>query len=197
MTRTYDQAVSPVVAIMLMLVVTIIIAAVVSGFAGSVISSKQKAPQAQVSAKFSISNGFTISHNGGDTLATNDLVFMIRDGPTFGSNLEQITAQVVNKTLISNGNGTYLMKADGSTSLPAIRAGDALYIDATNSSSSILQPNFAPSDYTTSMGSSYTGTDTTHWSYCIRNSDNIGKVFFLEVSDKSGNLISKSEVMIS
>jgi len=39
-----DEAVSPVVGVMLMLVVTIIIAAVVSGFAGSMIGSKDKAP---------------------------------------------------------------------------------------------------------------------------------------------------------
>ncbi len=45
-----DDAVSPVVGVMLMLVVTIIIAAVVSGFAGGLVGSTQKAPQASVSA---------------------------------------------------------------------------------------------------------------------------------------------------
>ena len=40
-----DEAVSPVVGVMLMLVVTIIIAAVVSGFAGGLASGTQKAPQ--------------------------------------------------------------------------------------------------------------------------------------------------------
>ena len=39
MNKTNDSAVSPVIAIMLMLVVTIIIAAVVSGFAGSIVST--------------------------------------------------------------------------------------------------------------------------------------------------------------
>lgn len=42
--KTHDDAVSPVVGVMLMLVVTIIIAAVVSGFAGSLIGSTDKAP---------------------------------------------------------------------------------------------------------------------------------------------------------
>lgn len=41
-----ESAVSPVVGVMLMLVVTIIIAAVVSGFAGSLVSGEQKAPSA-------------------------------------------------------------------------------------------------------------------------------------------------------
>jgi FlaG/FlaF family flagellin (archaellin) len=40
-----DDAVSPVVGVMLMLVVTIIIGAVVSGFAGGITSGEQKAPQ--------------------------------------------------------------------------------------------------------------------------------------------------------
>jgi len=39
-----EHAVSPVVGVMLMLVVTIIIAAVVSGFAGSIVSGEKKAP---------------------------------------------------------------------------------------------------------------------------------------------------------
>jgi FlaG/FlaF family flagellin (archaellin) len=43
--RTNENAVSPVVGVMLMLVVTIIIAAVVSGFAGGLSGGTQKAPQ--------------------------------------------------------------------------------------------------------------------------------------------------------
>lgn len=44
--RNYDEAVSPVVGVMLMLVVTIIIAAVVSGFAGGLINSQEATPSA-------------------------------------------------------------------------------------------------------------------------------------------------------
>jgi len=49
-----DEAVSPVVGVMLMLVVTIIIAAVVSGFAGGLASGQQKAPQ--ITAETTITN---------------------------------------------------------------------------------------------------------------------------------------------
>lgn len=45
-----EDAVSPVVGVMLMLVVTIIIAAVVSGFAGGLVGDNQKAPQASIVA---------------------------------------------------------------------------------------------------------------------------------------------------
>ena len=43
-----EHAVSPVVGVMLMLVVTIIIAAVVSAFAGGLATGKEKAPQASL-----------------------------------------------------------------------------------------------------------------------------------------------------
>ena len=49
-----EHAVSPVVGVMLMLVVTIIIAAVVSGFAGSIVSGEKKAPT--LSAETTITN---------------------------------------------------------------------------------------------------------------------------------------------
>ncbi|MDO8871695.1 MAG: type IV pilin N-terminal domain-containing protein [Methanoregula sp.] len=49
--RCRDEGVSPVVGVMLMLVVTIIIAAVVSAFAGGLGSSQQKAPQLNMETK--------------------------------------------------------------------------------------------------------------------------------------------------
>lgn len=51
-----ENAVSPVIGVLLMLVVTIIIAAVVSGFAGGLSSNQQKTPQASI-----IANSFTIN----------------------------------------------------------------------------------------------------------------------------------------
>ena len=42
--RKFEEAVSPVVGVMLMLVITIIIAAVVSGFAGQFTGNAQSAP---------------------------------------------------------------------------------------------------------------------------------------------------------
>ena len=75
-----DGGVSPVVGVMLMLVVTIIIAAVVSGFAGGLIGgNNQKAPQLTVDAR--IANGgywsnsfFMLTVTGEDqSIATKDL----------------------------------------------------------------------------------------------------------------------------
>lgn len=54
-----EDGISPVVGVMLMLVVTIIIAAVVSAFAGGSVTGSQKAPNANM--EFHIKNGGTIS----------------------------------------------------------------------------------------------------------------------------------------
>jgi FlaG/FlaF family flagellin (archaellin) len=71
-----DEAVSPVVGVMLMLVVTIIIAAIVSSFAGGLGSTTENAPVATLAIKmFAGPNekNVTIEHLGGDPLATKDL----------------------------------------------------------------------------------------------------------------------------
>jgi FlaG/FlaF family flagellin (archaellin) len=62
-----DEAVSPVVGVMLMLVVTIIIAAVVSGFAGGLGGNTDKAPQASITAEEIVVNEAydAVKTNGG------------------------------------------------------------------------------------------------------------------------------------
>lgn len=77
--RKNDEAVSPVVGVMLMLVVTIIIAAVISGFAGGLVGSQEKAPQATIG----IITGYgpsgdptfdiSFEHKGGDPIPTRDI----------------------------------------------------------------------------------------------------------------------------
>jgi flagellin-like protein len=106
--KSDNNAVSPVVGVMMMLVVTIIIAAVVSAFAGSSMDNQQAAPQATIQGKFSIGTGMEIIHMGGDALATYDLVFTVRNSPIFGPNLEQVTAQTIDKTLITDGRITVM-----------------------------------------------------------------------------------------
>lgn len=63
-----DRAVSPVVGVMLMLVVTIIIAAVVSGFAGGLSESTAKAPQLSIGAVVHNGSDIIIDFKGGDTI---------------------------------------------------------------------------------------------------------------------------------
>jgi len=178
-----ESAVSPVVGVMLMLVVTIIIAAIVSAFSGGLMSSQNKVPQATIQGQFSIANGMTITHAGGDPIATNDLVFTVRDSDLFGSNLEQTTAQVINMTLITNSNGTAIVDSTtGAINVPAYLSGDTWFISPANIACGTLQPSV-----NASLGSTY----------CFANTANIGKTFRLDVSDKQGDLISKTDVTIS
>jgi len=64
-----DIAVSPVVGVMLMLVVTIIIAAVVSAFSGGIAQSTPKAPQISIGAEAHNNTYIILDHNGGDTIS--------------------------------------------------------------------------------------------------------------------------------
>jgi FlaG/FlaF family flagellin (archaellin) len=184
MIKRTESAVSPVVGVMLMLVVTIIIAAIVSAFSGGLVSGVNKPPQATISGKFSLSQGFTITQSGGDTLALQNTKFVIRDGPTFGNNIGQQTADVLNKSLMQNTRtGNYVLSADGTTYYEtAFIPGDNLFISSANITCSSLQP--VVNNYPNST-------------YCLNNSNNIGKSFYLEVSDTNGNMISKTEVPIT
>ena len=65
-----DDAVSPVVGVMLMLVVTIIIAAVVAAFAGGIVGDTEKAPTAVLDVE--ITHNYNIGMAGyGDNYAPN------------------------------------------------------------------------------------------------------------------------------
>ena len=68
-----ESAVSPVVGVMLMLVVTIIIAATVSAFAGGLVGTADKAPQAAFDTKITAGAygaEMSITHLGGDPIDT-------------------------------------------------------------------------------------------------------------------------------
>jgi FlaG/FlaF family flagellin (archaellin) len=78
----HEHAVSPVVGVMLMLVVTIIIAAVVSAFAGGLAGTTSKAPSASIDARIQIdadngmggkNSAMTFEHLSGDSILTKDL----------------------------------------------------------------------------------------------------------------------------
>ncbi len=99
MKQMNHEAVSPVVGVMLMLVVTIIIAAVVSAFAGGLNSGSSKAPQATLGVTpviagiqdtdktnyvpdypttFEAENGLLFEHKGGDSFALNDVYVQLQ-----------------------------------------------------------------------------------------------------------------------
>jgi len=75
-----SRAVSPVVGVMLMLVVTIVLAAVVSSYAGGLAGTQQKAPQASFDVEIrsaetvgDVYPEFVMKHLGGDPVPTKDV----------------------------------------------------------------------------------------------------------------------------
>jgi archaeal type IV pilus assembly protein PilA len=101
MKQNRESAVSPVVGVMLMLVVTIIIAAVVSAFAGGLSGDQSKTPQASLSARaliedirdtdetdwattypadFHAKNGLLFENTGGDSFALSDIYIQLQSG---------------------------------------------------------------------------------------------------------------------
>lgn len=89
-----EKAVSPVIGVMLMIVVTVILAAVVSSYAGSM-STQEAAPQATFSVDSSSQkDGYILmSHLGGDIVAKSDLKIAISYNSRLGGfvNMSNVT----------------------------------------------------------------------------------------------------------
>lgn len=71
-----SEAVSPVIGVMLMLVVTIIVAAAVSAFAGGFADDQKETPVAQIDVQLKAGGSYpklVFTHLGGDPLKTGDL----------------------------------------------------------------------------------------------------------------------------
>ncbi len=114
--REHDSAVSAVVGVMLMLVVTIIIAAVISAYAGGLGSTKEKAPQVSITARINVTDNKTIyfDHMGGDGFTIDDLIIILGQG--------EKNLRITNMTL---GPSCELKNLGGS---PFIRPGDTIML---------------------------------------------------------------------
>jgi len=112
--RINEDAVSPVVGVMLMLVVTIIIAAIVASFASGLGGGVSGTPTAvftvsDVTTSSNNLNDVVFTHKGGDTLALGKIAVQLQ---SFGQTVE-----------FTNANG----KVTGNN---AISIGDTLTVDA-------------------------------------------------------------------
>jgi len=175
MRKQREDAVSPVVGVMLMLVVTIIIAAVVSAFAGGLGSGSEKLQQVQIRATYSQADGMTIEHLGGDAIATISTNVIVRPSKTFG-NAEHMR-WVVNKTSITDESGVPWVKGTGVTGAKAFRSGETHCILPPYHNATFLQP----------------GASST---YKFDNADNIGRTFFVEFVDDTGRVFARTEGVI-
>jgi len=193
MARIHTDAVSPVVGVMLMLVVTIIIAAIVSAFAGGISTSTTKAPNVQIAAHYSQSQGMWFENDGPDDISTVSTNVYVRLSDSFGGAEHQVWA--VNKTYISNsssitnpgdgsGSGSYntWLTAAGMTGVKTFRVGERAYILPPYHNSTYLQQG--------------TGTSATSPTYAFNNTVNLGNSFWLELTDKNGKIFSRTKVKI-
>lgn len=109
-----ENAVSPVVGVMLMLVVTIIIAAVVAAFASGLFTSSSVAPQTVFSVDYhatTASNGYdpsgyiTWTHDGGDTLDPNGFEIILEEyGQTWTRTFKDESVSISSSGGVSTGS---------------------------------------------------------------------------------------------
>ena len=209
-----EDAVSPVVGVMLMLVVTIIIAAIVSAFAGGMSDSQKTSPSLVLKGTYSQSDGMTIVHAGGDPIALTELEFRTVPSELFGSDSDKF-AYLINKTVIRDMTGGQITnESSGFFYKTAFVAGDVLTINQTDCN-----------DYATN--DMLVGTDKDHpvylgwinrnaqnnWgevvttdpsdksvyfrAYQFSNPANIGKYFYLDLLDPAGNIITRAKIDIT
>lgn len=176
-----EDAVSPVIGVLLMLVVTIIIAAIVSGFAGGLAGGAEKIPKATISGEYNQNGYMSISHTGGDSLPTRNTRVVVRLSNEFGD--VDYMSWDVNKTILTNqssaalGSSLAWMKYGGVTGIGVWKPGETMYI-----------PN---------AGLSYIQTTAVSATYQLNQTSNAGKSFWIELYDVSGKMITKTQAKIN
>ncbi len=169
------DAVSPVIGVLLMLTLTLIIAAIVNSYAGGLMDTEPKAPSVTLQVKYSQSNGMEIRHVSGDPLPTAALKILLRPSETMGRNASQ-SASEIDKKYITD-------KPDSSNSwasvITSFKVGDVGYITKSN----IDQIQAGISDQFLINKNETSGVN------------NRGNTFFLEVYYKN-TMISRNEVLI-
>ena len=124
--RNRAEAVSPVVGVMLMLAVTVMIAAIVSTYAGGFTGDTEKTPQSSIRATPDLNlHRIYFDHNGGDPFTIDSIKIVLRSGDntTSFSTLDVGGSKVRAFDAVgSSGNGT------DST----IKAGDTFFIEGTD-----------------------------------------------------------------
>ena len=118
--KNHTDAVSPVVGVMLMLAVTVMIAAIVSTYAGGFSGGADKSPQSSIRVTPNLDlHRIYFEHNGGDPFTINSINVILRAGD--------------NKTSLSaidaGGSKVRAFKEEGDNGDTAVKAGDTFYIE--------------------------------------------------------------------
>lgn len=216
-----ENAVSPVVGVMLMLVVTIIIAAVVSAFAGGMAGTQKASPSLVLEGTYSQSGGMTISHAGGDPVALSEVEFRTIPSELFGPDAEKFAYSFPKSILNSTGNKPVINATTGYYYKAAFSSGDVLSIVHNDANDYISDQQLIDYGCDSKPNSTqckaiqgkinynaqiWWGTvDETNpndkavyfRSYQFANPANVGKYFYLDMVDPTGNIITRAKVTIS
>jgi FlaG/FlaF family flagellin (archaellin) len=141
-----EDAVSPVIGVMLMIVVTIIVAAVVSAFAGGMSATEDKVPTAAFTVNADLDGNGTIlfKHTGGDELMIDEVLVQLEydDVSIILSNLDEMTGLSDLEYLTEMGGD-----ADG-----FITGGDRMILTCDNNDVSnkalVFEPDSAAANFT-------------------------------------------------
>lgn len=196
-----EDAVSPVVGVMLLLVVTIIIAAVVSAFGGSLMESDGKAPQASITGRYSQYNGLTMTHNDGESLKVDDIYVVIRPSDEFGRGQGEYGHKIVNLSTITDVRGKHWINTrDATYGVLSWRPGESMYVRGGNDlqDSKIIQYEDWPPCYNEELQGGQPNKPDKPYCYVtsLNNQINVGKTVTLEIYQKNGKLISSSPMVI-
>lgn len=202
-----SDAVSPVVGVMLMLVVTIIIAAVVSAFAGGLADSSEKTPQLTFTGTYSQENGMTITHGSGDAVALSAVNFMTTPSAIMGTDASKF-AWIINKTIIldpENSNLAIWNATSGIYNTTTFAAGDTLVIThancidyTTDNWTTVAQPNPGVNFNAHIFWEGETNSKSKYFgAYAFGNPKNAGKYFYLDLVDTTGSIIARALVTIT
>lgn len=190
--RMNDKAVSPVIGVMLMLVVTVILAAAVSSYSGGMAGDNQKASQMAIKADFSQSRGMTITHMGGDTINTLDTKIVVSPTKDFGSYDQMMWEVNLTKVMVNKAGGSkawYNSTAYSSNLARTFQPGEMAYISATDLN------EVQPETYFYNHASN-PETDALHPNYGFMTTTAVGQRMVLTLVDSSGKTIAKTEVVI-
>jgi len=187
-----EDAVSPVVGVMLMLVIVIVIAALVSAFSGGLMQTDAKAPQASFTGHYSQATGLTLLHTGGESLETQGLKVIVRPSDELGRGQSDYGQILVNTSTLSDVTGAYWVSPlDGTFGVMSWRPGETMYVRAQDIVSSGIS-----SDYPPCYNVKLNGGGNTCYVTSLNNQVNVGKKITVEIVQKSGKLISSTSMMI-
>ncbi len=198
-----EDAVAPVVGVMLMLVVTIIIAALVATFATGFVGSQSTSPVMVLKGTYSQTNGMTITHAGGDPIALTEIEFMTTPSELFGADADKF-AWTIDKSIITvDGINPMFNPTTGFYTTSSFVSGDTLYIAHSNCIDIIPNgvtaglPDPGVNQNAQLKWSGSAEKNAYFGAYTFGNPANVGKYFYLDMTDASGNVIAEAKVTIT